>query len=218
MKRLYLVLSMMLAVAATARAEFVKLESPTTTEGYLARLLINETPFPGERGYVSVADTKFAMLSILWVLESRLRHIPDGYTQKQIAAVQADDIIDVITAGGQCEGFTRNAAGKPVSAPRVEQRIQYLLKIANSGGKPGKFAELLNYGQDLARIYVKEGIEEADRFASLQNIGKVTVTGRAYSWMTGKDCYHPGGRFVSIPDTQSGLLGGNRFFTLEKVQ
>jgi hypothetical protein len=36
--------------------------------------------------------------------------------------------------------------------------------------------------------------------------------------MTDRDYYSPGGRFVSIPNAQSGSLGGNRFFTLEKVK
>jgi len=44
----------------------------------------------------------------------------------------------------------------------------------------------------------------------------VPVTGRAYSWMTDVDSYHPGGNFVSIPSTDDGSLGGNRFFTLRK--
>ena len=56
----------------------------------------------------------------------------------------------------------------------------------------------------------------ADRFAGLTVVNQVGVTGRAYSWMTGQDYYSPGGNFVKIPDSQQGLLGGNRFFTLRK--
>jgi hypothetical protein len=44
------------------------------------------------------------------------------------------------------------------------------------------------------------------------------VTGRAYSWMTDRGCYNPGGNFVRIPDAEQGSLGGNRFFTLRKLQ
>lgn len=221
----WLALAGFVIIAAAAlgakTAAFVTLRPASTTDGYVARLLINETPFPGERGFVSTQDTKAAMLAILWVLESRLKHIPMGYTQEQIAAIRADDIIDVITAGGekgQCDGFYRDAKGRPVTVPRVEQRLNYLLKIANSGDKPGRFAELLNYAQDLAATYVKDGVKEADRFAGLRRVGSSEVTGRAYSWMTDKDYYHPGGNFVSIPDDQSGSLGGNRFFTLKKVK
>lgn len=201
----------------TAMAEtFAKLEPAATASGYLARLLANESPFPGERGFVSEDDTKATMLSILWVLHSRMNYIPAGYKQEEIAAIRSQNIIDVITAKNQCEGFSKDAAGKPVAAPRVEARIQNLLKIANSGGKPGRFASLLNYVQGLASSYVTGGIQEADRFAGLTLVNQVAVTGRAYSWMTGMDYYSPGGNFVKIPDAQQGLLGGNRFFTLRK--
>lgn len=202
--------------AGAAQAQFAQLEPASTTAGYLARLLTNESPFPGERGFVSEDDTKATMLSILWVLHSRMNYIPAGYKQEEIAAIRSQNVIDVITAKNQCEGFSKDAAGKPIAAPRVEARIQNLLKIANSGGKPGRFASLLNYVQGLASAYLKDGIAEADRFAGLTVVNKVTVTGRAYSWMTGMDYYSPGGNFVKIPDAQQGLLGGNRFFTLKK--
>lgn len=188
--------------------------------GVVARLLINETPFPGERGWVSEEDTRGAMLAILWVLESRLRHVPAGYKQEHIAAERCDDIIDVITAGGekgQCDGFFRDSSGRPMAVDRVHERIDHLLACANRGS-PGRFARLLNYGAGLAETYVKKGMEEADRFAGLERIGEVAVTGRAYSWMTDVDGYHPGGNFVRIPDGQSGAMGGNRFFTLRRLR
>lgn len=198
----------------------VNLRSAQTVPGYLARLLINETPFPGEKGWISEADTKAAMLSILWVLHRRVHGIPPGYRQEQIAAVRTDDIIDVITAGGekgQCDGFYRDASGQFVAVPRVHQRVNHLLAISRRG-PPGRFARLLNYAQGLADAYVQGGIREADRFAELHRIGAVPVTGGAYSWMTDRDCYSPGGNFVRIPDTYEGSLGGNRFFTLRKLK
>ncbi|NCU21024.1 hypothetical protein EOM89_09870, partial [Candidatus Falkowbacteria bacterium] len=138
------------AAGSAAAGEFVRLEPAAAPAGYLARLLINEAPFPGERGYVGEEDTKAAMLSILWVLQARLNHVPPGYKQEEIAAVRAQNVIDVITAKNQCEGFFRDAAGKPACAPRVEARVQNLLRIANGGGRPGRFANLLNFGQGLA--------------------------------------------------------------------
>ena len=203
------------AVRAGA-ADFARLEPATSADGYLARLLANESPFPGERGFVSEADTKATMLSILWVLHARMNHVPPGYQQEEIAAIRSQNVIDVITAKNQCEGFSKDAAGQPVAAPRVEARIQNLLKIANSGGQPGRFANLLNFVQGLARAYLAGGIPGADRFAGLTVVNQIAVTGRAYSWMTGMDYYNPGGNFVTIPDAQQGLLGGNRFFTLRK--
>lgn len=206
-----------LCCAASARAaDFARLEPASSASGYLARLLANESPFPGERGFVSEADTKATMLSILWVLHARMNHVPPGYKQEEIAAIRSQNVIDVITAKNQCEGFSRDAAGNPVAAPRVEARIQNLLKIANSGDKPGRFANLLNFVQGLASAYLAGGIPGADRFAGLTVVNQVAVTGRAYSWMTGMDYYNPGGNFVTIPDAQQGLLGGNRFFTLRK--
>jgi hypothetical protein len=215
-----LLIMVFLMCAAVSRAEvFAQLESASTVSGYLARLLINEVPFPGERAYVSETATKEAMVQILWVLHGRLTLIPAGYTQQQIAGVKAKSIIDVITGTDerrQCEGFYKNSAGKFVTDSRVEERLDYLLKIANKGNKPGRFSSLLNFGQDLARAYVNEGIEGTDRFADLKRIGRVEVTGHAYSWMTDVNNYHPGGNFVFIPSEQEGSLGGNRFFTLRK--
>ncbi len=196
-----------------------RLEPADSVAGYVARLLINETPFPGERGWVSEKDTRAAMLSILWVLHGRIHHIPPGYRQEQIAAVRADDIIDVITAGGekgQCDGFYREQSGRFVAVPRVHERVENLLRLANKGA-PGRFARLINYAQGLASAYVQTGIAGADRFGDLRRVGKIEVTGRAYSWMADRDCYMPGGNFVKIPDDQDGALGGNRFFTLRRL-
>jgi hypothetical protein len=217
---LLLVVFFVAAPRVQPAAPFVELDRADTPSGYLARLLINEVPFPGERAYESEANTQAAMVQILWVLHCRICIIPTGYMQQQVAGVRSSNIIDVITGAGgrrQCEGFYRDEQGRFVTAPRVEDRLNYLLKIANSGSKPGRFAGLMIFGQGLARAYVREGMEGADRFASLKRVGPVEVTGRAYSWMTDVDSYHPGGNFVSIPSDSEGSLGGNRFFTLRKV-
>jgi len=207
------------APVAFVEANRIALPPADTVAGYVALLLVNETPFPGERGWVSEEDTRAAMLSILWVLENRLRHVPPGYRQEQLAAQRCNDIIDVITAGGergQCDGFHRDAAGRFVAVPRVHERVAYLVDCANRG-EPGRFARLINYASQLASDYTEDGIGKADRFADLTGIGEVAVTGRAYSWMTARNIHHPGGNFVKIPDTKGGVLGGNRFFTLKKL-
>ena len=197
----------------------VRIKPADTKAGYIARLLLNEAPFPGERGWVSEHNTKAAMLAILWVCHGRIHHIPAGYRQQDIVAVRTRDIIDVITAGGkkgQCNGFYRDSSGGFRFESRVQERIDYLLKIANKG-KPGRFARLLNYAQGLTDGYVAGGMAGADRFAGLTVIGRVKVTGRAYSWMTDMDYYNPGGNFIRIPDNLEGSLGGNRFFTLRRL-
>jgi hypothetical protein len=198
----------------------VELPSPKTVAGYVAMLLVNETPFPGERGWVSEEDTKAAMVAILHVLDSRLQHVPAGYRQEQIASQRCKDIIDVITAGGvkgQCDGFYRDKSGQFVAVPRVHERIDYLVRCANKG-EPGKFARLLQYAGNLATSYESGGMSEADRFAELNRVGDIPVTGRAYSWMTDTNNYNPGGNFVRIPDSSNGSMGGNRFFTLKELK
>jgi hypothetical protein len=206
--------------SAAASAPFAQLDPPDTPSGYLARLLINETPFPGERAYESESETRESMLAILWVLHSRIYEIPKRYTQQQVAGVRSTNIIDVITGTGgrrQCEGFYRNDAGEFVTARRVDERVDNLLRIANSGDKPGRFAGLVTFAQGLAQAYFKRGITGADRYAALRRVGPVQVTGRAYSWMTDVDSFNPGGNFVTIPSGDDGSLGGNRFFTLREV-
>ncbi len=202
-----------------APAAFAVLDPPPTAAGYLARLLINEAPFPGEKGYVSEANTRATMEAVLWVLHGRLKIIPPGYTQVEIAAVRARDVLDVITAGGpkgQCDGFYRDEHGTPATVPRVEERVQYLLQTANRGKTPGRFSALLNHAQTLARGYLTDGISVLDRYAHLRRIGQHPVTGRAYSWMTDRGYYNPGGNFIAIPNAEQGVLGGNRFYTLRQ--
>ena len=131
----------------------VELDPPSTPAGYVALLLINEVPFPGERAYVSEENSKAAMLSVLWVLHCRVSVIPPGYTQRQVAAAETRDVIDVMTAGGvkgQVDGFYKGPDGRPVAVPRVHERVTYLLALANQG-QPGKMAPLLVHARDLAR-------------------------------------------------------------------
>lgn len=218
-----LILSFMLLFPPLCRAVssdvFVELSPPYTPEGYLAYLLINEVPFPGEHRYVSVSDSKTGMIQILWVLHCRLQLIPDGYDQEQVANTSTGNVIDIITADGQCEGFFTNEKGLPGYDSRVCDRINYLLKIANRGSKPGKFAELLNYAKSLSSSYIGQyQIKEPDLFADIDVINMINVTGRAYSWMTNKDYYHPGGDFIAIPDSKNGAIAGNRFYTLERKE
>ena len=195
----------------------VELDPPSTPAGYVALLLINEVPFPGERGYVSEENSKAAMLSVLWVLHCRVSAIPPGYTQRQVAAVETRSVIDVMTAGGikgQVDGFYKGPDGKPTAVPRVHERIAYLMGMANKG-QPGKMARLLIHARDLARQYFKAGPADKDLFADIRKVGSKPVTGRGYAWMTDARGCDPGGSYVRIPDASQGSLGGNRFYTLE---
>jgi len=189
-----------------------------TPSGYLTRLLINEAPFPGERGYVSEEDSKATLRALLLVIDARRNRIPPGYTREEVAATSSTNIIDVITAGGdsnQMDGFYRDTAGRPAMAPRVKARVARLQRIA-SQGEPDRFARLLAYAQTLSNDYLEGKPPSPDLFASITHIPPRTVTGHAYAWMTDQEYYHPGGDFIRIPNRLRGRLGGNRFYTLEK--
>jgi len=196
-----------------AAAQNVVLAPENTASGYVARLLINEVPFPGERSWVSVEESMAGQQAIIWVLRNRLKNIPAGYTQQQVAATRTDDVIDILTAGngGQVDGFYRDARGRPVMAGRVTERVDYLVDLANRG-TPGRFARLLNNAQVLADDFV--GTTPTDPYIDLHEIDGVRVTGSAYGWMTDLQAFHPGGNFIRITDEWRGGMGGNRFFTL----
>jgi hypothetical protein len=189
----------------------------TETEvGFLARLLVNENPFPGEHGYRSESETRAGMEAVLLVLDARLRRVPSGYRQVEIAAVTTSDLMEIITAGGQrgqVDGFFRHPGGSLAVVPRVNERLDYLLTIANTG-PPGKFARLLQHAQSLAESYLAFLRTPEDPYLRLRWLGTQAVTGRAYSWMTDNSRYHPGGRFVAIPPDDRGVVGGNHYFTL----
>jgi len=198
----------------------VRLNNPESREGFVTLLLINEVPFPGEGRYVSVADSKNGMLQILWVLHNRVENTPKGYSQRSIATVQSKSIIDVMAAGGtrgQVDGFYREVNGTPKAVSRVHERVAYLTRIANTG-KPGKFAELMNYAKALGEAYFSNGPDGRNLYAKLREIGRTRVTGSGYSWMTDEARFSPGGNYVRIPDSSAGDLAGNRFFTLRKLR
>lgn len=205
-----------LAWALPLAAAEVTLSPASETAGYLARLLINECPFPGERGYVSEEDSKAAMRALLLVIDARRIDVPPGYTRSEIAETRSTNIIDIITAGGfrgQVDGFYRDSRGNPAMAARVTARANRLLSIAKAG-EPGRFSQLLSYAQTLASAYVAGAVPSPDPYAKISRIPPKKVTGRAYAWMADQECYHPGGDFVRIPDRLRGRFGGNRFYTL----
>jgi hypothetical protein len=194
----------------------VTLPSSDSPEGFIAHLLINESPFPGERTYRSEDDTMRSMESILNVLVSRLLFVPVPYRQTDVAAVRTDNILDIITAGGvrgQVDGFYRDSNGRLTMVSRVTERTDNLLRIANTG-QPGRFARLINHAVAISTDYTRKATIPYDPYARLAVIERISITGRAYSWMTDQSYYHPGGNFVRIPDSHKGALGGNRFFSL----
>jgi len=217
MKQWLTVLSCLILLHGLSLAASVALLPATDPAGYIARLLINEVPFPGERGYISEKDSQDAMRALVLVLHSRMKRIPSGYSRFEVAAVDSDNVLDVITAGGvrgQMDGFYYSS-GRPAMAARVSKRVDNLLSIANKGD-PGRFARLIRFAQRLASSYMGGEIPAPDIFSDIRKISSYHVTGYAYGWMTDCDYYHPGGCFVRIPNSLRGRLGGNRFFTLKE--
>jgi len=126
----------------------------------------------------------------------------------------------VMAAGGvrgQVDGFYRAADGTPTTTKRVQERAAYLTRIANTG-KPGKFADLMSYAIALGKAYFSDGPDGKNLYAQLEWISRTRVTGSAFSWMTDEARFSPGGNYVRIPDSLQGDFGGNRFFTLRKLQ
>jgi len=186
--------------------------------GFMARLLINETPFPGEKGYVSEANSKQTMDAILAVVVNRAHRVPRPYSRKAVASVDTSDLIEIVAAGGkrgQVDGFYLDEHSKPAVVPRVEERVEYLLMVANKG-TPGTFAALFTYAQEQSRKALDEHEAAKDPFALLSEIGQIPVTGYSFAWMTDAPQFNPGGNFLRIPNQSNGSLGGNRFFTLRK--
>lgn len=212
------VLIMLTFVPWAAQSGQVSLPPEETPSGYIALLLINEVPFPGDTAYVSERNSKHAMVEILAVLENRLHAIPRPYTQREVAGIRTRNILDIITAGGvagQVQGFYKNDRGQYVVVPRVIRRVEYLLTIANQGAR-GIFARLIDFAVSTADDYLSRRSTVDDLFASIHRIRRVPVTGRAYAWMTNLHHINPGGDFIVIPPDEQGTLGGNRFFTLRK--
>jgi len=205
-----------LAFSPVCLSASTNLPSPQTSTGFVAHLLVNETPFPGEKNYRSEEDTMRAMDSVLNVLVARLVHVPPPYRQSDVATVTTTRIVDVIAAGGvrgQVDGFYRDQSGTLRTVSRVTDRVSHLENIANQGA-PGRFARLLNYATSLSARYNNQSVVPKDLFVPLSPIDGIPVTGRAYSWMTDQPVFHPGGNYMRIPNAQHGSLGGNRFFTL----
>ena len=186
---------------------------------YLAALLINEVPFPGEPAFKSADDSKAAMRAILHTLHNRRAAPPQGYTRWQVAATSSSDLIDIITAFNQMDGFFKDKHDRHAYAPRVAERMDYLRRLAQRDDTP-TLADLLAFAQTLALDFAKGNPPPfPDPFAELTRLppGDIDVTGSCYGWMTDDPAYNPGGNYVRIPDEFGGALGGNRFYTLRKT-
>lgn len=183
----------------------VTLPPITTKEGVIARLMLAEVKNPGYSNY-SADDSKQSMRIIDKVLENRLTK-PGLFN-----ASGATNEVDIITAPGQFDGFSKDSNGNVVISSSVQQRIDDIMAIANSG-PPGPYA---NFVQNA--IGVANGtITSLDPFKDISNINGQSVEGDVYGFRTAGSSA-PGGTFVAIPDNDGqatdGVFNGQQFYTL----
>jgi hypothetical protein len=115
----------------------VTLPAANSVEGYLCRLLINEVPFPGERGYTSEADTMLAMEGCcacsMRASSTSRRGIRSSRSPRCARQHHRHH------HGRRREGAVRRLlprrSGTPVMVPRITQRIDNLLEISGAGNR-----------------------------------------------------------------------------------
>ena len=174
----------------------------TTVEGVVTRLLIAESRNPDFSQY-DEAQVKRGMEAMKAVLHNRLHNHP-----KQFGAPNAVNYIDIITAPGQFHGFSKDALGDVVISPDVQQRINAVLKKANTGA-PRRFVHFVENAINVAHGCIN------DPFAGVTNIGSVQVTGGGFGWRSAHSS-DPGGRLIPIPVQMGGVIQGNKFYALKK--
>ena len=137
------------------------------------------------------------------VVDNRLRHqLPENF-----GAPGATDYADIITAPNQWAGFSQDDNGNVQIANTVLNRINQVLRIANTGA-----ARVLtsSFVQDVLDVATKPVV---DQFASLTKIGDIAVAGGAYGFRT-EGSNDPGGSQIAVPEPQGGIIAGNQFYTL----
>lgn len=186
------------------------LPSLTSNEGILVRMFIAESKNPGYSGY-DPDEVRRGFFAMKAVVDNRLRNNPGRFN-----APGATTYTHIITAPGQWHGFTRDAQGNTQIARDIVNRIEDVMTKANTGS-PGRYYQFVQNALEVAAADVN------DPFRSLTSIGGVAVTGGAYGWRT-EGSTSPGPNFVLIPKIPvppfavGGVLGGNQFYALRKVQ
>lgn len=184
----------------------VTLPPITTEEGVIARLMLAEVKNPGYSSSYSADESKKSMRVIKKVLENRLTK-PGLFN-----ASGATNEIDIITAPNQFAGFSKDSSGNVVISSDVQQRIDNIMAIANSG-PPGPYANFVQNAIDVA----DETTPSLDPFKDISNINGQSVEGDVYGFRT-EGSSHPGGSFVAIPNNDGqatdGVFNGQQYYTL----
>jgi hypothetical protein len=181
----------------------VTLPDAGTDAGLLARLLIAESLNPGYSSY-DEAEVQKGMKAMKAVVDNRLHYSNPGI----FGAAGAKSYLDIVTAPGQYNGFTKDAGGKLAVSKGVRDVIDGVMSKANAGA-PGAYAKFVQNALDVANGAVD------DPFKGLTTIGGKAVYGGTYGWRkSGRG--DPGGTQIKIPKESGGLIAGNQFYALLK--
>lgn len=187
-----------------APAPFAPLPLPDkdTDAGMFARLLIVENRTPAHPRY-DAAEALRGMKAMKAVVHNRL------LKPSVFGAPGATKPLDIVTAPGQFRGFSKDAQGKLALTQALRDLIDDVLQKANTGA-PGKFHEFVTNAVSVGSA------APDDPFKSLTSVGGVEVKPGAFGWRT-EGSAEPGGSFVKITGTPSGLIAGNQFFAVKKT-
>jgi hypothetical protein len=179
----------------------ISLPDKDTDAGMFARLLIVESRTPARPNY-DAAEVLRGMKAMKAVVHNRLLK-PSSF-----GAPGGKTVLDIVTAPGQFKGFSKDEQGKLSLSQALQNLIDDVLTKANTGA-PGKFHEFVTNA-----INVGSAAPD-DPFKSLTSIGGVEVKPGAFGWRT-EGSADPGGFFVKITGTPSGLIAGNQFYAVKK--
>lgn len=164
------------------------LPSAITEQGALARLLLAEAPSPYGAGYTA-QRARSGMEWMELVVRNRL-----AMRSAQVGSAGANNIIDVIKAPGQFEGFGRY----PVIGIQQQRNIDDIVAIANDGTHPKQ----------------KQFFDHVTAAIEVARVGTITdpCPSKLLSWRTA-GASGPGGSFVLYQS-----FAGQDFYTVPAAQ
>ncbi|GHO90563.1 hypothetical protein KSF_006110 [Reticulibacter mediterranei] len=178
----------------------VQLPSVSTVEGVVVRLLLAESKGLAAPSY-DEEEVYRGMQAMKAVPDNRLYHHPE-----QFGAPGALNYVDIITAPGQFQGFFRDESGMVHLSASVQQRIQEVVRLANTDAyRPS--ARLLDDAMQVTRARI------TDPFVGVTRVDGIAVKGGSYGWQH-EEAVDLGGYFLAIPASHGGIIQGNQFYTL----
>jgi hypothetical protein len=178
----------------------VQLPPISTVEGVVVRLLLAESRGVAAPSY-DEGEVYRGMQAMKAVVDNRLRHHPE-----QFGAPGALTYVDIITAPGQFQGFFRDESGMVHLSASVQQRIQEVVRLANTDGC-GPSSRLVDDAMQVTMARI------TDPFAGVTRVERIAAKGGSYGWQQ-EGAADLGGSFLAIPVSHGGIIQGNQFYTL----